>query len=159
MLVRYFKACEKYFKSNDIDFVNDINSFNDFIDHDNLVSYLLKPFGKSFTGSYDERLLIEYIYTFLMVNISKREEIDESNVYVPEPRVYTIDHDVKRQVRVTETYSQEIESYITPDEANSSYVDALEILDWFHVYDGDITDTEEEDTGYFDTDFNDIYES
>ena len=156
MLVRYFKACEKYFNSNDIDFVDYVSTFNDFINDDTLVSYLLKPFGKSFTGSDDERLLIEYIYTFLMVNISRGEEIDESNVYVPELRVYAVEHDVKRQVRVTDTYSQEIQSYITPGDADSSYVNTLEMMDWFQVYEGDITETTEDDSGYFDTDFNDI---
>lgn len=157
MLFKYFKVCEKYFSTNNINFMEDNNSFTDFLENERLIEFLLKPFGKSFTGDGDERLLIEYIYTFLTENLLKNPK-SENELYVPELRTYNVQHEVKRRVYVTDTYTQELESYLEASDADNQYVNTLETMDWFFVYDGDVTDTDDSDGEWFDTEFYDIYE-
>ena len=158
MLLKYLEVCEKYFKSKGIDFPSDYSSFNTFVEEAD-TTFLLTPFGKQNLQWEDEetRLMLEFIYSFLTENITHGNDSEET-LYVPQRRTYNVMHEVKRYIRVTDTYSQPIESFLVPGDANDDYVYMIEINDWFQVYEGDITNTEEEEGSEYGSEFYDIYE-
>lgn len=160
MLLKYLEVCEKYFKSKGIDFPSDYSTFNTFVEEADK-SFLLTPFGKqNLQWETDEmRLILEFIYTFLAENITHGNDTEET-LYVPQRRTYNIQHEVKRYVRIVDTYSQPIESFLDPGDANDDYVYMIEINDWFQVYEGDITNTEEQHERSYgnEAEFYDIYE-
>jgi hypothetical protein len=158
MLLKYLEVCEKYFKSKGIDFPSDYSSFNSFIDEAD-TTFLLTPFGKQNLQweKTEMRLMLEFIWAFLIENITHGNETEE-DLYIPKKRSYSVTHEVKRQVRITDTYTQDIVSFLDPGDADSEYVNLLEMSDWFKIYDGEIVDTDDDDLGYFDSEFYDIYE-
>lgn len=158
MLLKYLEVCEKYFKSKGIDFPSDYSTFNTFVEEADK-SFLLTPFGKQNLQWEDEemRLILEFIYTFLSENITHGNDSEET-LYVPQRRTYNVQHEVKRYIRRTDTYEQPIESYLDPVDANDDYVYMIEVNDWFYVYEGDITNTEEEQERNYGSEFYDIYE-
>lgn len=158
MLLKYLEVCEKYFKSKGIDFPSDYSTFNTFVEEADK-SFLLTPFGKqNLQWETDEmRLILEFIYTFLAENITHGNDSEET-LYVPKRRTYNVEHEVKRYVRITDTYEQQIDSYLDPGDANYDYVYMIEVNDWFQVYDGDITNTEEDEERDYGSEFYDIYE-
>lgn len=158
MLLKYLEVCEKYFKSKGIDFPSDYSTFNTFVEEADK-SFLLTPFGKQNLQWEDEemRLILEFIYTFLSENITHGNDSEET-LYVPQRRTYNVMHEVKRYIRVTDTYEQQIDSYLDPGDANDDYVYMIEVNDWFYVYEGDITNTEEEQERNYGSEFYDIYE-
>ena len=158
MLLKYLEVCEKYFKSKGIDFPSDYSTFNTFVEEAD-TKFLLTPFGKQNLQWEDEdtRLILEFIYTFLAENITHGNNSEET-LYVPPRRTYNVMHEVKRYMRVTNTYSQPIESYLDPGDANDDYVYMIEVNDWFQVYEGDITNTEEDQERNYGSEFYDIYE-
>lgn len=158
MLLKYLEVCEKYFKSKGIDFPSDYSTFNTFVEEADK-SFLLTPFGKQNLQWEDEemRLILEFIYTFLSENITHGNNSEET-LYVPPRRTYNVQHEVKRYIRVTDTYEQQIDSYLDPGDANDDYVYMIEVNDWFYVYEGDITNTEEDQERDYGSEFYDIYE-
>ena len=158
MLLKYLEVCEKYFKSKGIDFPSDYSTFNTFVEEADK-GFLLTPFGKqNLQWETDEmRLILEFIYTFLSENITHGNDSEET-LYVPQRRTYNVMHEVKRYVRVTDTYEQQIDSYLDPSDADDDYAYMIEVNDWFQVYEGDITNTEEEQERDYGSEFYDIYE-
>ena len=158
MLLKYLEVCEKYFKSKGIDFPSDYSTFNTFVEEADK-SFLLTPFGKqNLQWETDEmRLILEFIYSFLSENITHGNDSEET-LYVPPRRTYNVMHEVRRYVKITDTYEQPIESYLDPGDADDDYVYMIEINDWFQVYEGDITNTEEDQERDYGSEFYDIYE-
>lgn len=158
MLLKYLEVCEKYFKSKGIDFPSDFPTFNTFVEEAD-TKFLLTPFGKQNLQWEDEelRLILEFIYTFLSENITHGNDSEET-LYVPPRRTYNVMHEVKRYVKITDTYEQQIDSYLDPSDADDDYVYMIEVNDWFQVYEGDITNTEEEQDRNYGSEFYDIYE-
>jgi disulfide oxidoreductase YuzD len=157
MLLKYLEVCKKYFNSKGIDFPSDYPDFVTFIDEAD-TKFLLTPFGKqNLQWETDEvRLQLEFIWSFLIENITHGND-SEDELFVPQKRKYGVQHKVNRYVRITDTYSQKIDSYLDPGDADENYVYAIEVNDWLQVYEGDITDTDEGATGS-DSEFYDIYE-
>ena len=159
MLLKYLKVCEKYFNSKGIDFPSSYSSFNSFVEEAD-TKFLLTPFGKQNLQweTQEMRLILEFIYSFLVENITHGNSTEE-DLYVPQRRTYNVQHTVTKRIRVVDSFDQELESFLDPGDADDNYVYMIEYNDWFQVYDGNITDSQEDENyNSFDSEFYDIYE-
>jgi ADP-dependent phosphofructokinase/glucokinase len=82
------------------------------------------------------------------------ENVDES-LNIPQIKSFIVNHSVVRDVRMLENMSQEIDSYL---DVTENLVEQYQELDLFHLYDGEITDTDYLDSDWVNEELESIHE-